>query len=144
MTITIEDTDWGTHGAALTALRQVVFVEEQGVPAEDEWDDADATATHFLVLHGQEPIGCARLCVDAPVGKVGRVCIVPGHRRRGFADALMRHVIEHARVRRLTQLTLDAQTYVVSLYEKLGFVVEGELFLDAGIPHRRMHLALAR
>jgi predicted GNAT family N-acyltransferase len=120
-------------------VRRRVFIEEQGVPEVEEWDDPDATATHFVLREGTAVVGTARLVrQDGGWFRVGRVAVVPEARGRGGATLLMHEVMGHARRQGARGLVLDAQVYVIPFYTRLGFTVEGEQFMDAGIPHRRM------
>jgi predicted GNAT family N-acyltransferase len=132
--------------AAIFALRMVVFVEEQAVPPDEELDSYDLFATHFLVrltdssLSEEEGIiGTARL-VDrgGGVGKVGRVAVRRDHRGRGIGARLMRFIEETARAGGFCRLVLDAQRSAIPFYAKLGYLAEGDVFLDAGIEHRCM------
>ncbi len=121
---------------ACFAIRLAVFVDEQGVPPEEELDALDATATHVLALWNGEPAGTARAVEKAPgVQKIGRVAVAAQFRRYGIGKALMRGI--EARLSAKAFL-LDAQTHAIGFYEKLGYAAEGPEFLDAGIPHRLM------
>lgn len=122
-------------------VREAVFVAEQNVPAEIERDEYDAEALHLLAVDtdANEPVGTARI-VDKGngVAKIGRVAVLSAFRGLGVGDALMNAAIESARVLRFTTLMLDAQLPVIAFYERFGFVAQGDVFLDAGIEHRRM------
>lgn len=128
------------------SIRVAVFVEEQKVPQELELDENDLTAAHFLATVSGVAAGTARL-VDyldhgSRVAKIGRVAVLPEYRRRRVGEAIMRAVLQTARELGYQEALLDSQTYVVPFYERLGFVAEGEEFLDAGIPHYRMRRKL--
>jgi ElaA protein len=133
-------------GAEMEAAREVrrrVFIEEQGVPEVEEWDDLDAVARHFLLLQDEAAIGTARLVLKGDgTGKIGRVAILSEHRGAGHGAALVRHLLEEAGALGCRELFLDAQVQVVAFYERLGFRAEGEPFMDAGILHRRMRKSL--
>jgi predicted GNAT family N-acyltransferase len=121
------------------ALRRVVFIDEQGVSEADEVDGLDGKAVHLLAWDGACPVGTARLLVKGPVGKIGRVCVLPEVRGTGLGAALIRAaLVELGRVPGVAEAYLGSQSHATGFYEKLGFVVEGEEFLDAGIPHRHM------
>ncbi len=125
------------------ALRRVVFIDEQGVSEADEVDGLDGRAIHLLAWDGACPVGTARLLVTGSVGKIGRVCVLPEVRGAGLGAALIRAALEVLRGQPgVTEACLGAQSHAVGFYEKLGFVVEGEEFLDAGIPHRHMRRTL--
>jgi predicted GNAT family N-acyltransferase len=137
--------------AACFMLRMLVFVEEQNVPPEEELDAYDVTALHFLarVTSGlpDDPtgvIGTARLVEKGEgIGKVGRVAIAAEQRGKGVGAQLMRFIEQIAHERGFSHLVLDAQVDAIPFYEKLGYIAEGDIFLDAGIEHRTMSKSLA-
>ncbi len=121
------------------AIRATVFVEEQGVDPALEIDDYDGVAWHVLARVDGEPVGTARLVMlDQLRAKIGRVAVLSAYRGQGIATQLVQLLMEYARREGRTQALLDSQLTVMPLYEKLGFVAEGEVFLDADILHRRM------
>ena len=133
-------TDWATDSVALVAVRRAVFIREQGIPENDEWDAADAVATHVLVRRNRDPVGTARL--EAP-GKIGRLAVLGTARRLGIGSLMLRHLVELARRRGLDGVYLHAQAAALDFYGAHGFVVEGPEFDEAGIRHRRMRLAFS-
>jgi predicted GNAT family N-acyltransferase len=138
MTI-VETTDL----AACHALRRTVFIEEQNVPEADEMDDLDADAIHLLATDDADrPVATARLLVRDDIGKIGRVCVLADQRGTGLGAALMRAAIDALAARGVRQVRLGSQTHAMGFYEKLGFVAEGPVYDDAGIPHRDMALNL--
>jgi len=130
---------------AAMAIRFEVFVDEQGVPAELEPDEFDANALHLLATDAAtgEAVGTARI-VDkgSGVAKIGRVAVRQNARGRGVGQTLMACALDHAVRAGQTLAVLDAQVPVLPFYERLGFVADGPVFDDAGIPHRRMSLKL--
>ncbi|MGF6164095.1 Acetyltransferase [Pseudomonas fluorescens] len=124
--------DWQKDNAEIRRIRETVFVAEQSVPPELEWDADDVTAVHFLALEGDFPIGTARLLPD---GHVGRVSVLKDWRGLKVGDALMQAVIGEAEERGLKQQMLSAQVQATAFYERLGFHMVSEEFLEAGIPH---------
>ncbi|QVR68589.1 GNAT family N-acetyltransferase [Acinetobacter sp. BHS4] len=120
-------------------IREQVFIQEQGIAPEDEWDDLDATVLHFIVYDKEQPIATARLLLQH---SVGRVAVLMPYRKQGIGKILMQHIIEYARQHKLPYLKLSAQTYVTAFYEALGFKVQGEVYEDCGIPHIDMVLKL--
>jgi predicted GNAT family N-acyltransferase len=129
--------------ATCQALRRVVFIEEQGVSEADEVDGLDEAAIHLLASDGERPVGTARLLVKGAVGKIGRVCVLTDARGTGLGAALIRAALEElARLPGVREAYLGSQSHATGFYEKLGFGVEGEEFLDAGIAHRHMRRAL--
>jgi predicted GNAT family N-acyltransferase len=133
---TIRTASWEQDNAALRLIREQVFMQEQNVPEELEWDGEDESAFHLLAEDDQgNPIGTARMLAD---GHIGRVAVVAPWRGRGVGTALMRQMLETARERNYREIFLDAQVDAIDFYRKLGFECEGKTFLDAGIPHRHM------
>lgn len=120
---------------ALRQIRQAVFIDEQQVPAELEWDDQDAGATHFLMSLDGTAVGTARLLAN---GRIGRMAVLPAARGKGFGQILMHAVMNHAQQVGISRLELSAQTHALGFYQQLGFVVCSDIYLDAGIPHQTM------
>jgi predicted GNAT family N-acyltransferase len=122
---------------AAIALREEVFVREQGVPAEEELDGRDAEALHLLAVDPGDGrvVGTLRLLFDGETAKVGRVAVALDRRRRGLAAAMLEEALAEALRRRCTRARLASQVEVVPLYERAGFAVESGVFEEAGIPH---------
>lgn len=136
----IRHATWQKDRAALRHIRERVFMQEQHVPAELEWDGEDERAFHLLAFDSEnKPIACARMLHD---GHIGRMAVLPAWRGQGIGSALLCAVIEAAREQGLGSAFLDAQTHALGFYRRHGFITEGEPFMDAGIPHRRMHKVL--
>lgn len=135
----IREGSWETLGPQATEIRRVVFIEEQGVPREEEWDGRDGDCHHFLALLAGRPAGTARLLPDAHIGRVAVLAEARGH---GIGAALMRAAIEAARRHGHPAVELASQTHALEFYAQLGFAAHGPEFLDAGIPHRNMRLSL--
>ena len=137
----IEWADFERDRDALAAVRQPVFIDEQGVPADLVWDAVDAQSQHALARDDQgTPIGAGRL---APDFKIGRMAVLPDWRNRGVGAALLDALIDRARARRGSEVWLHAQESAVDFYQRHGFVAEGEPFIEADIPHRLMRLSLS-
>ncbi|MEE4378311.1 MAG: GNAT family N-acetyltransferase [Candidatus Competibacteraceae bacterium] len=137
---TVIVTDWQTHAPALYAVRRQVFVEEQQVPEELEQDALDPRSQHVLALDRQErPIGTGRLLTD---GHIGRLAVLQAWRGCGVGKALMQRLLTLASQQRFPVIELHAQVQALDFYAGLGFQVEGEEFMEAGIPHRTMRLTL--
>lgn len=129
--------------ATCRLLRRKVFIEEQGVSEADEIDDKDDQAIHLLATVDGTPMGSARLLLVGNTGKIGRVCVLPQARGTGLGAALMRAAVQELRRQPgLTRAKLGAQTHALGFYERLGFVAEGPVYDDAGIPHRDMVMVL--
>lgn len=130
--IAVRIADWQQDNADLRRIREAVFIAEQSVPPELEWDGDDEDAIHFLALENGYPIGTARLLTD---GQIGRVSVLRDWRGMNIGDALMRAVIAEAERRGLKEQRLTAQVHATKFYERLGFEVVSEEFLEAGLPH---------
>lgn len=136
MAFSIIETSWNEHQAELRSLRERIFIGEQGVPEELEWDGADPAARHFLALDGDlKPIGCIRLLGN---GQISRLCVLETHRNTGIGRALLVAAEETARGAGMNEIFLYAQTHATSFYEAAGFSASGGIFMDAHIPHRQM------
>lgn len=121
------------------AVRKKVFVEEQGVPVTLELDEQDETATHFIVLDDEQVIAAARLReIEPNVGKVERVCVLPEYRGQHLGVLIMETIEKHAAKLDWSFLKLNAQSYAVPFYEKIGYEITSPEFMDADIPHRAM------
>jgi len=127
--------------AACVQIRTQVFVVEQGVDPALEIDAAEDVAVHALASLGSTPVGALRWRRATPdVVKIERVAVLKPHRGDGVGAALMRWSLAHIRGART--IALGAQLTALPFYERLGFAAEGEIYDDAGIPHRRMVLNL--
>ncbi|AHK15752.1 MAG: GNAT family N-acetyltransferase [Thalassolituus sp.] len=136
----IVTTDWSKHRDALRDIRRRVFIEEQGVPEELEWDDDDLKATHFIVYDGKRPVACARLLNN---GHFGRMAVLREHRQQHWGSRLLRAIEQHARSHLpVKQIKANVQTHAFGFYHRNGFTANPEFFLDAGIPHLPMHKAI--
>lgn len=124
------------------ALRRAVFIDEQGVPEADEWDDLDAEAVHLVALEGIEPLGTARLFVKGELGKIGRVCVAKPARGTGLGAALIEAGCARLKAAGCTRVRLGAQVQAMPFYARLGFTPCGPDYDDAGIPHRDMEKPL--
>ncbi len=125
--------------AAVFVIRGAVFVAEQQVPIEEEWDERDGIAVFLLALVDGVPVGTVRL-VDQGDGSglLGRMAVLPSGRGRGTGAALVRAAEELARESGLDRVELHAQTHALGFYQRLGYAAHGEEFMDAGIPHLHM------
>ena len=127
---------WSDAGVMLSDVRTTVFVDEQNVPVEIERDGLDAECTHVLArdLDGQ-PIGAARLMPD---GRIGRMAVLHKWRGTGVGGAMLAELMAEARRRGMPEVYLHSQSHAKAFYERHGFTVEGEEYMEAGIPHIAM------
>ncbi len=129
---------WQADIRALRKIREAVFIHEQGVPAELEWDEFDVSCIHVLVSDSSaNPVGTARLLLD---GSIGRMAVLREYRGKRVGTALMHWLLREAGRRQMQHITLNAQTHAIEFYKKFGFRLIGKEFLDAGISHVRMVL----
>ena len=133
--------DFTADFANLRQVRETVFIDEQRVPRELEFDDRDALCIHVLAFDGDAPVGTGRLDLDYG-GKVGRVAVVATHRRFGVGTAVMNALHAAARERKQSSVWCNAQLTAVPFYERLGYVSSGPVFVEAGIDHLRMDYVL--
>ena len=121
-------------------IREQVFIHEQQIPVEDEWDAEDAVSVHFVVYDQDQPIATARLLQN---NSVGRVAVLKSYRGVGIGKLLMQQIIQQAKHEQREFLKLSSQVHAIQFYASLGFNVEGEEYLDCAIPHIDMRLAFS-
>lgn len=152
----VEPASWPHDEADLRAVREQVFIVEQAIPPEEEWDAFDAGARHVLARDAADrPIGTARLLPPRPAGggdddapvaaapaSIGRMAVLAEWRGLGVGAAMMRVLLEQARALGYAAIELHAQTHAIAFYATLGFEAYGDEFDECGIPHRMMRLAL--
>lgn len=119
-------------------VRTTVFVEEQKVPPEEELDEYDETAIHFIGYENNEAIAASRLRFVDEYGKLERICVQKEHRGKSYGKAVIQAMETVIKEKGYSKAKLNAQTHAEAFYEKLGYkTVSGE-FMDAGIPHVTM------
>ena len=132
----IEHVDYEAAAPLLRRVREPVFVQEQKVPLELEWDDLDPASQHVLALDGAgNPIGTGRL---TPKHSIGRMAVLPEWRGRGVGEAILAALVDRARESGWPDVTLAAQVHAIGFYARAGFLPEGDHFDDAGIDHLLM------
>jgi predicted GNAT family N-acyltransferase len=141
MTIEIRIGNWAESQAVAQAIRYAVFVIEQKIPAQLEWDDMDAVCVHALAFdesgHG---LGTGRLLPD---GHIGRMAVKKGARGSGVGGALLDALVKAAQQRGDTVVKLNAQASAEGFYTRHGFSRDGHEFMEAGIPHIGMQRHLS-
>ncbi|VVO32985.1 Acetyltransferase [Pseudomonas fluorescens] len=133
--VTVSVADWQRKNADIRRIRDAVFIAEQSVPPELEWDSEDMDAVHFLASEGDYPIGTARLLQD---GEIGRLSVLKDWRGLKVGEALLTAAINDAEKRGLKEQKLSAQVQAIAFYERFGFTVVSDEFLEAGLPHVNM------
>ncbi len=132
--------DWRDAAAVLSRIRTTVFVGEQGVPPEIEIDGRDPECAHALAEDAAgEAVGTGRLMPD---GRIGRMAVLAQWRNRGVGAAMLESLVAEARRRGFREVYLHAQVRARDFYLRHGFAVEGEEYLEAGIPHVGMRMKL--
>ncbi|HBX27476.1 MAG TPA: hypothetical protein DEF72_08625 [Gammaproteobacteria bacterium] len=132
----MREVSWADAQEALQSIRTQVFIEEQGIDPSDEWDPADQDAIHMLAQHGNTAVGCARIL---DLKKIGRMAVIREIRHRNVGSKLLRFAV--TRIQEAGNMpTLGAQIGAIGFYASHGFLPEGPIFDDAGIPHRTMTL----
>lgn len=139
---TVRRASWQADRAPLQRVRRLVFIDEQGVSEEDEWDTADPAAWHVLAVDEKcDAVGTGRL---ESGGKIGRVAVLRQCRGLGIGEAIMRCLVNQATELGFEAVYLHAQTAAAGFYRRLGFRAEGPVFDEVGIPHVRMRLGIER
>jgi len=139
MQYTLKLTRWDKDQTPLREVRRTVFIEEQKVPEELEWDDDDKTSVHILVNDNSTPIATGRIKMD---GHIGRMAVLKDYRNRGVGSAVLDALINFSKTLKMNSVYLHAQTSAIPFYEKHGFKISSEEFMDAGIPHKTMKMDL--
>lgn len=136
----IREASWQTDKNTLSNLRRIVFIVEQNVPQEEEWDGLDDDAWHWLATDEQDrPIGTARLL---PSGQIGRMAVLSEYRGRNIGRALLEQAVLKAQHLGFNNVYLNAQSHALGFYQGAGFEIAGEEFEEAGIAHFRMEQTL--
>ncbi len=131
---------WPALGDAARGLREAVFIAEQRIPIEMEWDAADAAALHAVAFNRLGlPIATGRL-VDAGAGamQIGRLAVTSGLRATGVGRAVLDVLVAAARERSARRVVLNAQADAIGFYLRAGFTPQGAPFEEAGIAHQAM------
>lgn len=119
-------------------IRKKVFVEEQGVSLDlefDEFDRLDGPCEHILVYYNEQPVGTGRLRVVDGLGKLERICVLKPYRKFGLGKMIIEALEELSKEKGLSQVKLHGQTQAEGFYEKLGYQTSSNIFMEDGIPH---------
>ncbi|MEX2474816.1 GNAT family N-acetyltransferase [Marinobacter sp.] len=136
MPLRIRKYSWQLAPGPVRDIRQQVFVEEQQVPPELEWDATDEIADHFLAVDASnQPVATARLFSTlGETAHIGRMAVLPSWRGQGIGEAMLHHLIQE-NSGQFSEFRLSAQQHAIPFYQRSGFHVCSELYDDAGIPH---------
>ena len=119
-------------------IRSKVFVEEQGVPLEDEFDEFDTLddqCEHILAYHNEQPVGTGRIRTVYGFGKLERICILKPYRKFGYGKLIIKALEEIAIRNEVSKVKLHGQKQAEGFYEKIGYQTSSDLFMEDGIPH---------
>ena len=131
--------NWKTYQSDLRKIREAVFINEQSVPEELEWDEDDSSAIHFLVRSDNVYIATGRL---KPDGQIGRMAVIKPFRRRGIGSELLDYILLKSKECGFKKVFLHAQVNVADFYRNKNFVASGDIFEEANIPHQTMFKVL--
>ncbi len=134
-------TDYQSHECAIRHIRDQVFVVEQAVSREEEFDDRDPLCTHALVYSSDLAVATGRIDLERG-GKVGRVAVLASYRRQGVGTLVMQALEQHALIQGHSRIWFHAQTRATAFYQVLGYRPCSEEFMEANIPHVRMEKML--
>ena len=130
---------WQDMEPHLRHIRTKVFIEEQNVPEDLEWEEADLNAVHLLVKAEGQYVATARLL---NTGQIGRMAVLEPYRLSGLGSAMLVELLSIAEEKNMQSVVLNAQVDALAFYKKQGFKIESDVFDDAGIPHRKMSKSL--
>lgn len=140
----VRKADWQNDMVSIMRIREAVFINEQNIPPEQEWDDLDSQATHFLSIDGNYAMGTARLTKETnECGRISRVAVLKDWRGLRIGESIINAAIQEAKIQGFKTLLLSAQKYATKFYQHFGFEVIGDEFLEVGIPHVDMYYKIA-
>jgi len=140
--IELSITSWAEAQNLVKSLRNQVFVIEQKVPEDMEWDEFDQIAWHAIVTADNQTIGTGRLIINDRVAKIGRMAVQSSRRNQGIGKSILKSLIQTAKEKGAQECILHAQTHAITFYAKEDFEPHGPIFDEAGIPHVEMRLIL--
>ena len=133
--VDIKTVNFKENFSEIEKIRTSVFIKEQNVPIELEWDEFDNDSTHVIAYYDSKPVGTARLLND---GHIGRMAVLKAYRNRKIGENMLKYILELANTKAIDNIELSAQSHAVGFYKKYGFVVTSDVYMDAGIPHYTM------
>lgn len=137
--VMIQQVTWQAAENKLRTVRTPVFIEEQFVTPEFEWDEFDASAVHLLAIYENQPIACLRII---HYEKIGRMAVIKHWRGFGLGAALLLEAISICKKHGSPSIYLSAQTHAINFYQKAGFKQISDEYCDVDIPHVDMRLDL--
>ncbi len=130
--------NWTEAQSLVKPLRYQVFVIEQKVPEEMEWDEFDEIAWHAIVTADNQTVGTGRLILDGHIAKIGRMAVQSSRRNKGIGKSILNALIQTAKEKGAQECILHAQTHAIAFYAKADFEPNGPIFDEAGVPHVEM------
>ena len=138
--VLVEITDWARAEAQVMPVRIAVFVVEQRVPEDIERDEFDAVSRHAIARDAASTVvATGRLLPD---GHIGRMAVAAPLRAKGVGGAVLEALVAEAVHTGLAEVALNAQVHALAFYRRHGFAEYGDVFMEAGIPHRAMRRTL--
>lgn len=138
----VRQVEWTEYGDVLRSIRHDVFVIEQNVPVELEWDGLDDTAIHVLATDNTDkPVGTGRLL---RTGQIGRMAVLKEYRDQGIGGSILELLVNTAIEKGVDNLFLNSQVEAIGFYRRFGFMEQGDIFLEAGIEHKKMIIPVSR
>lgn len=133
--ITIKIADFNKDFSNIEKIRTDVFINEQKVPYELEWDEHDKDSIHILAYYKSKPVATARLLKD---GHIGRMAVLKDYRNQHIGENMLKFLLDIANKNSINTIELSAQEHAIEFYKKYGFSVISDVYMDAGIPHYDM------
>jgi predicted GNAT family N-acyltransferase len=135
-------TNWTKAQDLVRLLRHQVFVIEQKVPEDMEWDEFDEAAWHAIATENNQTVGTGRLIINGRIAKIGRMAVQSSKRNQGIGKKILNALIQTAKEKGAQECILHAQTHALAFYAKADFEPHGPIFDEAGIPHVEMRIIL--
>lgn len=140
--IELSITNWTKAQTLVKPLRYQVFVIEQKVPEEMEWDEFDEIAWHAIATADNQTVGTGRLILDGQIAKIGRMAVQSSRRNQGIGKSILNALIQTAKEKGALECILHAQTHAIAFYANSNFEPHGPIFDEAGIDHIEMCLKI--
>lgn len=137
--IDVVNTSFAENRELIFGIRKTVFVVEQSVPEDIELDELDPDAQHVLAFIDGGPVGTGRITSQ---GRIGRMAVLSEYRGHGVGREILLALVKIGRNNGIDRLCLSAQCHAIPFYERMGFVAQGDIYEEAGIPHRWMEQPL--
>lgn len=143
MSFTLKEAVTDNEKATCLEIRRVVFIEGQGVPEARERRDEEKPCRHFMVYEDDVPLAAMRVMIEGDAAKLQRMAVMPSHQGKGVGRKMLDFVmLELQKDLQLTRAILGAQEHAIVFYQKAGFTIKGDGFMDAGIMHYLMEKPL--